>query len=65
MIVVGRAYVREDVQTFVVNTTVGFIAIASVPLIQFRIFETPTAFLLQWQVKEGLGLVGTLVVEPL
>jgi hypothetical protein len=50
---------------FVVNTTVGFIAIASVPLIQFRIFETPTAFLLQWQVKEGLGLVGTLVVEPL
>jgi hypothetical protein len=65
MIVVSCACVRDDIRTFVVNTTVGFVAIASVPLVQFRIFETPAAFLLQRQVKESLGLVGTLLVEHL
>jgi hypothetical protein len=49
--------------TFVVNTAVGFVAVAGVALIQLSIFKAPATFLLQWEVEEGLGLNDVLVTD--
>lgn len=39
-----------------VYSTIRFVAIAGVALVDFSVFETPGAFLVEGEVEEGFGL---------